>query len=441
MDLVQQLNTIYEGLLDFQKIENKAVDTKVKDINRMSKDIAELNLAIYTYEITGIIANDLRDKRNLLIDQLSNYIDIQYMEEPDDYGHSIMKIWVPGNTPQEDRTLVDHCWPSRPYPPDRTEVPGMPDAPGDVLGVRLVPNVLDGEEDVWQVYWRNDNEDELDFDFIKGGELKSHINMRDGLGGTVDSRDKGVPYYIEMMNNFARALVFEINTQHAQGWSDNPDGSRTGLRFFDILDEDGNLVEIGTVNYYDADGNLLPPPVDPDNPLIASAEYVLNDPNLLHSITARNITLSQEIQDSVYNIAAASKKIGDENDRTPLQLQRGNNENIREIYKIFQKTTITLPGKNPGDPDIQIGSLDEYATTVRFDVGVTLHTAKQAKETCRILTLAALNQKTAIAGVSLDEEMVGLVRYNHAYNGAARVITAMDDALDRLINGTGRVGL
>jgi flagellar hook-associated protein 1 FlgK len=37
--------------------------------------------------------------------------------------------------------------------------------------------------------------------------------------------------------------------------------------------------------------------------------------------------------------------------------------------------------------------------------------------------------------------MTNLIRYQHAYNGAARVITAMDDALDRLINGTGRVGL
>ena len=78
---------------------------------------------------------------------------------------------------------------------------------------------------------------------------------------------------------------------------------------------------------------------------------------------------------------------------------------------------------------------------VPFDVANTLHTAKQAGETSRVLTLAAENQRNAIAGVSLDEEMVGLVRYNHAYNGAARIITAMDDALDRLINGTGRVGL
>ena len=88
-----------------------------------------------------------------------------------------------------------------------------------------------------------------------------------------------------------------------------------------------------------------------------------------------------------------------------------------------------------------IGSFDDYGTVIRFDVANTLHTSNQNAETARLLTLAANNQRTAVAGVSLDEEMVGLVRYNHAYNGAARIITAMDDALDRLINGTGRVGL
>ena len=389
MDLVQQLNMIYDGLLDFQKIENRAVETKVDDINRITKNIAELNVAIYTFELTGIIANDLRDKRNLLMDQLSEFIDIEYNEYMDPYGHSMLEIRTAGGT------LVDHDWPAFPTPPV------------DVLGVREVPNVLEGEDPVWEVYWINSDE-ELDFNLIKGGQLKAHINMRDGLGGTVDSRDKGIPYYLEMINDLARALLQEVNEVHTQGWSDNPEGSETGIHFFAIV--------IGQ----DADGNDI----------IANIE----DPGDLHLVTARNITLSQMIRDSAYNIAASDKEIGRAGEADPIELQRANNKNMLELYKIFEKTTITVDGR-------QIGSLDEYATTIRFDVGKTLYTTNQSKETSRVLTLASLNQKTAIAGVSLDEEMVGLVRYNHAYNGAARVITAMDDALDRLINGTGRVGL
>jgi len=42
--------------------------------------------------------------------------------------------------------------------------------------------------------------------------------------------------------------------------------------------------------------------------------------------------------------------------------------------------------------------------------------------------------------VSLDEEMANLIKYQHAYDAAARVITAMDAALDTVINGMGIVG-
>jgi flagellar hook-associated protein 1 FlgK len=96
------------------------------------------------------------------------------------------------------------------------------------------------------------------------------------------------------------------------------------------------------------------------------------------------------------------------------------------------------PGETTG---VSIGSLDGYATSIRFDIANTLSFAKKTLDTSVTLTLAAENQRLAVSGVSLDEEMVNLVKYQHAYNGAARVITVMDEMLDKLINGTGRVGL
>ena len=427
MDLVQQLGMIYQGLIDFQKVENNAVETKTGDINRIAQDIRDLNVAIYTFEITGMIANDLRDKRNLLVDDLARYVDIDYEEYPDPFGHSMFRLRVAGET------LVDH---------DRFTT----------LGLAYVDNVLgDSEDKVAIPYWLHrvptgfdPSEPDLDIlsgarldmSRIKGGELKAHMDMRDERDGGIDSTKRGIPYYIEKINDMARALVVEINSVHVQGWSDHPEHSRTGIMFFD----DG-FAEFGiqTVFFLDADGNELPEPVDPDDPAIASAIYYIDMDSAeaqeaLMSITAKSIALSQQIVDSPYNIAAASTRIGRADDGTPIELQRHNNENMRDLYKLFSRTDFSVMGR-------PIGGFDEYATTIRFDVGNTLHTAKQAAETSRILSLAAENQRTAIAGVSLDEEMVGLVRYNHAYNGASRVITAMDDLLDRLINGTGRVGL
>ncbi|MGN1399867.1 MAG: flagellar basal body rod C-terminal domain-containing protein, partial [Bacillus sp. (in: firmicutes)] len=48
--------------------------------------------------------------------------------------------------------------------------------------------------------------------------------------------------------------------------------------------------------------------------------------------------------------------------------------------------------------------------------------------------------KQSGSSVSLDEEMVNLVRFQHGYNAAARMITVTDEMLDKIINGMGVVG-
>jgi len=427
MDLVQQLNMIYEGLIDFQRVENLAVETKIEEINRMAQDLADLNVAIYTFEITGMIANDLRDKRNLLVDNLARLVDIEYREYPDKFGHSMFEVSVAGIP------LVDH---------DRVSQ----------LGFFYHENPLGPqEEDVAMPYWVDNEGNQifaLDMSRIRGGALKAHLDMRDAMGGGVNSAERGIPYYIEMINNLARSLVQEINAQHIQGWSDHPDGSQTDIHFFSILDNGGQPANIGTIRYW---SNATPPVQlpDQDHADFAYKTYSLTNDEL-KQITAKNITLSAMITDSAYNIAASSVEIGRPitvatgvESGEPDQLQRGNNVNMNSLYDLFRKTGMTVFTDDfaNGYERKDIGSFDDFGTTIRFDVGNTLHTAKQMMETSRILTLSANNQRTAVAGVSLDEEMVGLVKFNHAYNGAARVITQMDDALDRLINGTGRVGL
>ncbi len=51
------------------------------------------------------------------------------------------------------------------------------------------------------------------------------------------------------------------------------------------------------------------------------------------------------------------------------------------------------------------------------------------------------DRRTQSSGVSLDEEMSNMIKFQHAYSAAARVLSAMDDNLSKLINSTGRVGL
>ena len=48
--------------------------------------------------------------------------------------------------------------------------------------------------------------------------------------------------------------------------------------------------------------------------------------------------------------------------------------------------------------------------------------------------------KDSVSGISMDEEASNMMAYMSAYNAASRLMTAMDEALNTLINNTGLVG-
>lgn len=74
------------------------------------------------------------------------------------------------------------------------------------------------------------------------------------------------------------------------------------------------------------------------------------------------------------------------------------------------------------------------------ELGVNAQTANRRAELQDQLTLQVDQQREAVSGVSIDEEMTNLVSFQQAYQASARYITAVDEMLERLINGTGLVG-
>lgn len=82
---------------------------------------------------------------------------------------------------------------------------------------------------------------------------------------------------------------------------------------------------------------------------------------------------------------------------------------------------------------------DEYAQQIAA-LGVESQTAQTQAANQSVLVTQLQTQRASISGVSLDEETINLITYQKAYQGAARVITVMDEMLDTLINNTGRVG-
>jgi flagellar hook-associated protein 1 FlgK len=85
-------------------------------------------------------------------------------------------------------------------------------------------------------------------------------------------------------------------------------------------------------------------------------------------------------------------------------------------------------------------AVDKQWSAFVVRVGVASRTEKQQSDLADLATSSATNAQLAGASVDLDEENMNMLSFQHAYQGAARVMTAVDEALDVLINHTGLVG-
>jgi flagellar hook-associated protein 1 FlgK len=81
-----------------------------------------------------------------------------------------------------------------------------------------------------------------------------------------------------------------------------------------------------------------------------------------------------------------------------------------------------------------------YANLVR-QMGADSADASRRADTAQTLQAAAQDRRQSVNGVSMDEEMTNLVKFQRGYQAASRAFSTMDEMLDTLINRTGRVGL
>jgi flagellar hook-associated protein 1 len=87
------------------------------------------------------------------------------------------------------------------------------------------------------------------------------------------------------------------------------------------------------------------------------------------------------------------------------------------------------------------GAVDGAYRAFVAQIGTHVREALRQEGNAQVLTDAVENRRQSVSGVSMDEEMSNLVRFQRAYQASARAMSTMDEMLDVLINRTGRVGL
>lgn len=242
-----------------------------------------------------------------------------------------------------------------------------------------VGNNITGEKDLYGVYWADSEGNATTAEFnVTGGALKGYMTIRDG--NTPDGI--GIPYVVDLLNNVVKTVVEQINGVHSQGYTlpIGNEATRTGVNFF--------------------------------------------DPTCL---TAKDMKVSVDILTNVNNIAASDMPVGvdgEEND------QRGNN-------KIALKLVALINNEDENGLPMNLNSkYKEMLSAVSLEMK-NIHSKTDSQTLMKAHVEA---QRKSVSNVSLDEEMTNMVKFQHSYNAASRMINAMDEGLETIINKMGLVG-
>lgn len=249
-----------------------------------------------------------------------------------------------------------------------------------------VPGLSDlGAGKISKVKWAGTTGATLDLVKIEGGELKGLIDIRDGDGNNHTYR--GLPYYLGQLNKFAQEFARKFNIVHKAGTDLN---GAQGTNFFE---EPADIV--------------VPPAVaDPSNDWM--------------KINCINLKVSDAVKKNPNLVAASLTNNGE-----------SNNENAKLLAAFRNKKDI-FTGLN--------GTPDDFVKAILATLSVDANHANRMTANTEAIVEQTNKTRLSISGVSLDEEMGNMVKFQHSYNASAKMVTTLDSIMDTMINRLGLVG-
>lgn len=112
------------------------------------------------------------------------------------------------------------------------------------------------------------------------------------------------------------------------------------------------------------------------------------------------------------------------------------NTNVKYLFSQFDNRNIEFGNCH----DFQ-GSFFTYISFISNRLGQTIEYEVSRNETAVITVDELLDARDDVSAPEMDEEGINMLNYTKWYNASSRMLTTLDDMLDKLINGTGRVGL
>ncbi|TYP75722.1 flagellar hook-associated protein FlgK [Paenibacillus methanolicus] len=247
--------------------------------------------------------------------------------------------------------------------------------------------------------------------------------------GMIESRDKFVQGYISDLDNMVNSIANgEVEVTIPKG-SVLPDG--TTLNNVTYTGANRTLTEDLTVKVNGLNGlHQLGYNFTSNSTGLA---FFTKADGSTEGLTAESLRLNPEIEANANKIATSMRVAVGATSDTVIT---GNNT-MAVLFSQMRDGQFNFG--NGTDTDLNTG--DAYFRSVVGQLGVQAEEANRRLANQQSLVDQVESNRQSVSGVSLDEEMSNLIKFQHAYNAAARTMSTMDEMLDKIINGMGRVGL
>jgi len=416
-NLTNVFNQSADELSTMQYSTDQTIADTVEKLNGYLSDIAAVNAEVVKTESAGGQATTLRDNRTELLRNISTIIDINYVERSD----GSLYIYLASNG----KALVE----------------------GDNNWELMVQRNSDNSNNLYDIVFTNDRSTALN-SYINGGELGGLLNIRDVI----------LPEYIDELNQTASSVINKVNAQHMSGY--DQEGNIGGLFFaqtteakymqFDsaILADARKIAASSTVNA-DGDNATAMAAIKDDkmyaslgavatgNPGVAIAAGQINNVGQVYKSTISNIEIQRGATAGTWTI---------NND--------GGYASLTILSADAGSVTLDLNGNDTADITFNLSgtwdngdtlsfSLAERDSTTNIDgyfnafmarMGQDVSSAGQTLTREQAIANQQNDQREQLSGVSLDEEMLNLIKYQMAYNAAGRITKTVSDMMDILIN-------
>ena len=412
--LASTFNQTGKQLFTIQRNIDSTIATEVTEINSLTTQIGKLNESIHANEpASQYKANDLRDNRDRLVKELSKKIDIQLIEESDN---------------QISLTLKD----------------------GTALVLKdqvfdLSTSINGNNESFYDVYIDSGSATKDITSTITGGEIRGYLDMR----------DTEVESILDKMNILSASFIQEFNGIHRAGFG--LDGS-SGLDFFSPLDVtvDHGVDNKGTAAVSITNASPTTVSVDEFEIVFNSGyEYTLN--NLTTNASSGTFTFTtgstfnikdgfavtisggavsgDKVTFSVSEDAASGMSVSSTITANTRKIAAGTTTNgdganallMADLQNTSSFNSVTWSGSGSGSY-----TFDEYYNAVVSTIGIESFSAQATLRQQEGIMLQLNSRRESISGVSIDEEMIKMIKFQQAYNASARMISVVDEMLDTL---------